>query len=382
MLALPFSTGPAGFLPALTVTLLCWLYMFSTGLLFMEATLWLPAGSNYLSITGTLLGKGGRWVAGIVYLYLYYCLLVAYWSLGSPLLSETLGFLTGWAPSPLLSNCIFTLFFGLVIFLGARVTDRLNFLLMVGLFVSYLALLGKGGSRVDEALLSHTRWGLALPALPTLFSAFGYHNMIPTVATYLGREPKRLLWAIFVGTFITLVIYALWQWMIIGILPAELIEETKREGLSITLPLEVATGSPWISNLARFFALFALTTSLLGVSLSLLDFMGDGLKISRKKGWGRLSLTLLVFLPPAFLAALFPGLFFRALAYAGGFGEAILNGLLPIGMVWVGVYLQKRRSALPFPGGRFSLALLFLFTLLVIGYEGRDLLFHLLERGG
>ena len=36
MLALPVATGPGGFLPAVTIYIICWLFMLCTGLLLLE----------------------------------------------------------------------------------------------------------------------------------------------------------------------------------------------------------------------------------------------------------------------------------------------------------------------------------------------------------
>ena len=105
----------------------------------------------------------------------------------------------------------------------------------------------------------------------------------------------------------------------------------------------------------------------------MVDFFVDGLKISEGVG-KRLILCLLVFLPPAIFAAYNPGIFIEALGIAGGFGEAILNGLFPIAMVWVGRYHLGLKGERMVPGGRLMLGALTLFTLLIIGIEIRHLI--------
>ncbi len=64
-----------------------------------------------------------------------------------------------------------------------------------------------------------------------------------------------------------------------------------------------------------------------------------------------------------------PTFFFSALKYAGSYGEATLNGLLPILMAWLGRYGYKLHSDYKLPGGRFTLSVLLLFTLYLIVYE-------------
>ena len=77
MLGLPLVTGVAGFFPGILITLAVWFFMYCTGLLFLEVTLWMPDGSNVLSISGRFFGKGGRLLSGGMFIFLYYCLMIA-----------------------------------------------------------------------------------------------------------------------------------------------------------------------------------------------------------------------------------------------------------------------------------------------------------------
>ncbi|MCB1082193.1 MAG: hypothetical protein KDK63_03500, partial [Chlamydiia bacterium] len=146
------------------------------------------------------------------------------------------------------------------------------------------------------------------------------------------------------------------------------------EGTSITAAFSVATGNPSFPLIARFFAFFAIVTSTLGVSFSMVDFIGDGLKIGERKGMKRLGLTLLVFAPPFVLAVLNPDIFTTALGVAGGFGEAFLNGLLPIGLIWVGKYRMKLKGGIPWLENKKILLVLALCALVVMAIEAIHLM--------
>ena len=100
----------------------------------------------------------------------------------------------------------------------------------------------------------------------------------------------------------------------------------------------------------------------------MVDFLADGLSV-HKEGWKRLMLCLAVFIPPSLIAGTYPGIFLEALGIAGGFGEAILNGLFPIGMVWIGRYKLHLGTEHQVKGGRIVLSLLLAFTFLIIGLE-------------
>jgi len=100
-----------------------------------------------------------------------------------------------------------------------------------------------------------------------------------------------------------------------------------------TQALQTIVGQSWISRVAQLFALSAIVTSFLAQSLSLVDFLADGLKIP-KVGYGRITLILLTLVPPFAFAFVYPGIFIRALNIGGGFSAVILFGIMPALMVW------------------------------------------------
>jgi len=368
ILALPIVTGLAGLYPTLIVNLICWLYMLATGLLFLEATLWLPDGANVLSITKKLLGRIGEGAGGVFFLFLYYCLMVSYLSGGASLFSLSIHV------NPSLGFALFTGFFILLVFAGAYVADHVNWLLMGGLVLTYIFIIGLGIEEVNLSNFTHQDWSLSLFAFPVLFSAYGYHNIIPTLSTYLNRDKNKLRSAIFLGTTIPFMIYTLWQMLILGIVPMLVLREANALGEPVSQILLAATRNPWVGRMAVAFGFFAIVTSLLGVALSMVDFLGDAF-VCRRVGFPRLLLTLLVFLPPAVISFFHTGIFIEALGIAGGFGEAFLNGILPIALVWSGRYHLKLAREDLLPGGRLFLFLLTLFTLFIIAIEIDHLFF-------
>lgn len=375
MLALPVVTGIAGFLPAIAVNLCCCLFMMATGLLLLEVILWMPDGANVLSLAGHFLGKWGKLIGGLSFLFLYYCLQVSYCAGGAPAFAKLINQLFGWQVTGEASFLLFAVFFGVLVFLGARSVNKINWLLMVGLFISFCMLIGIGSTEVQAGLLERADWRISLAATPVLFGAYGYHNLLPTLSTYLKRHLTMLRLAIVVGTLLPFLIYSIWQWMIIGTLTLAQIQAADMRGEPMTQTLQTIVGHPWLSLSGEFFGFFALVTSFLGVSLSMVDFLGDGLNIKRREGWLRLGLCLAVFMPPALFAASYPDIFIEAMGLAGGYGEAILNGLLPISMVWAGRYWLGLESEYSLFGGRPMLIVLLLITLFIMGIETHHLIF-------
>ncbi len=365
MLALPVLTAPGGFFPAVTIYVLCWLFMASTGLLLMEVFLWSKEEVNIVSMARMTLGNGGRIFAWILYIFLFYSLTVAYVSGGGELVEAIFeGTNRGNLElPPWLGSVIFVLVFAPFVALGAKAVDRVNVILMTGLIISFLFFVFLGFSHIDLQFLAHFDWRLALAATPVMFTSFGFQGIVPTLTNYLDRNPDRVKKAILFGSALPLIVYIIWEALILGVIPFDAMEAARDSGQSAVAPLKNILHLPWLYVVGQFFAFFAIVTSFLGVTLGLLDFLADGLKV-QKTGRGRALLALIIFIPPLLLAMFNPGIFLYALHYAGGLGCALLLGLLPILMAWSGRYRLKLKSSYSLPGGRVILLILILFVVL------------------
>lgn len=364
MLGIPLVTAQAGFLPALGITLLVWAFMVATGLLYLETTLWMHKGANILSMSYRFLGKSGRAVSGSIYLFLYYCLMIAYFAAGAPIFLSLLGF----NPSTM-GYLIYGFVFGGIIVFGIKAVDRINYILIIAMLIAYAALVGIGIPEISFERLEGSNISKAFFAAPILFSAFGFHNVIPSLTTYFDRDPKVLRKAILFGTLIPLIVYLIWQLLIIGIVPLDSIETALNEGRPATAALQSLTGNYWIATFGKFFGLFAILTSMLGVAFSMLDFIADGMKIKPNKILTRIFLCFLVFAPPFLLSSLDPKIFVIAIGFAGGFGEAFLNGLLPVLMVWIGRYRVQLGGTEQLFGKKPMLGILMIISVLVMVLE-------------
>jgi tyrosine-specific transport protein len=331
MLGIPLVTSEAGFFPAFCTTVGVWAFMILTGLLYVEVALSLPQGANIFTMAGRYLGTKGKVAAGGMFLFLYYCLLIAYIAGGTPLLGFIFKTGLGMELSAHTVLVLFGLLFGGVVWLGARAIDRVNLILSLAMISTYFVLVTIGSSEVVIAKLNTANWSKICIALPVMFSAFGYHNVVPSLCTYLNRDRKSLKLSIFCGTGLALIVYLVWQWLILGSLSQESIQKALAAGLPVTAALQSLTGRSSLFALGQGFAFFALVTSFLGVAFSMVDFLNDGLKWKGKK---RPLLVVMTFLPPALCAVLNPAIFETALGVAGGFGEAFLNGLLPVVLAW------------------------------------------------
>ena len=352
MLALPVITAMGGFLPASVIYLICWIFSASTGLLLLEVCQWMPQNANLVTMATQLLGRGGKIAAWILYIFLFYCLTVAYTAGGGGFVKTVIG-----GPQ-WLSTLIFSLVFGSFVYFGTKAVDRINYLLMAGLIGTYILFVVFGFKHVQFDNLKDSHWGYGILALPVMFTSFSYQGVIPSLNAYLERDAKMMRYAILIGSSIPFLTYILWELLILGIVPVEGLIAAKNAGTTAIEPLRYVLRDSPVYTIGQFFGFFALTTSFLGVTLGLLDFLSDSLEVE-KTPLKKLLLCALIYIPPILIVLVNPTIFFKALGYAGGVGCALLLGLLPVMMVWVGRY-RKNYSHLhiQLPGGKPILLLL------------------------
>lgn len=365
MLGLPVLSAPSGFIPSIFWFILSWLFMCSSGLLLLEVNLWFKEDVSLISMAKKTLGNFGQSLCWILFLFLFYCLLIAMVSASGSLTSQVFDQLAEVSLPHWVGSVAFTALFGFLVIIGTRAVDEFNRLLMLGLAISYLLMLMMGGPQIKLENLQYSEWKFSLLAVPAMVISFGYHNLIPSVTRYLKHEKHRLKHVVILGSFLPLIIYVLWQALILGIVPIENLTSVLEQGETATLALKNAAGNDWVVILAQHFALFAVVTTFLGITLSFVDFLADGFNLSNTLK-NRTVLCLLTLAPPFIISFTYSGLFLKALSYAGAFGAVILFGLLPVAMVWVGRNSQKNPENRLLPGGKISLSLVAAFAILVI----------------
>lgn len=377
MLGLPVFSAVAGFEPSLFMLVLSWLFMVTTGLLFLEVNLWFSDDVNMVSIAGRILGPMGKWVGWGAFLYLFYALMVAFISGSGELFSDFIFENSGVRSPPILCGLALCLLFGLFLFLGTRAVDLFNRVMILGLVISYILLVLTGFPHIDFVNLLHQDWGVATLVLPSMIISFGYHNLIPSLKTYLQGDLKRLRAVIVIGSAIPLLIYVIWMTLLLGIIPVEGeagFRQALNAGEMATQTLRSAVGSAWVTTAMHYLAFFSIVTTLLAVGLSFVDFLADGLHV-KKDARGKFFLCLLTLGPPFLFATVYPKLFFAALNYAGGFGAVLLFGVLPVAMVWNGRYGRAKieGAVRVVPGGKMLLVVVALFAAAIMGLQAVEL---------
>jgi tyrosine-specific transport protein len=377
MLGLPVLSALAGFVPSTVMFILSWLFMVTTGLLLLEVNLWYQDDISIISLADRTLGMIGKIIGWAGFLFLFYALMVAYISGTGELISDLAAELAGIQMPAWVGSLLISFLFGFMVYLGTHAVDLFNRVLMVGLIAAYAFLVYLGSSYVNPEYLQHREWSAVVIVIPTMIISFGFHNLIPTIKTYLNGDAKRLRLTIILGSLIPLVIYLIWEWLILGLVPVEGeggFRQALHQGDMATRALKNAIGSSLVVDLAHYFAFFAIVTSFLGVALSFVDFLADGLHIKKDRK-GKLLLCCLVIVLPFAFALIYPKVFLMALSYAGSFGAVVLFGILPAAMVWSGRYIQKIKGIRLVPGGKAVLILVILCATAIIGLQiYRDIL--------
>lgn len=371
ILALPMVTASAGVAHSSLLLLASWMLMTLGAFCILEVTLWLPEGTNLISMAKATLGREGQLLMWIAYLLLLYALLSAFMAGGGDLLENLLVLINVHFPISV-NTILFTVLFGAIVADGIRSVDWANRSLMSIKLAAFIVLIILVIPHIKSSNLITGSWSNLTIAIYPIFTSFGYAIVMPSLRTYFKSNLKALRLTTLIGSFIPLVCYLIWDFVVQGS-----IETSGSQGLAVmaqsqhavgdlTQALSTRLGSHFISSLAHVFTVICITTSFLAVSLSLNDFLIDGLKLKQnlKAKVKALSIT---FLPPLLIVLFYPGAFIKALSYAG-LCCVLLLMLLPALMCWSGRYHKKIASGYQLMGGPWLLLFEILASIVLLGY--------------
>lgn len=357
MLAIPMATAGLGFWVSSLVLIGIWLITVFSAYLILEVNLFLPAGTNLISMARATLGRPGEIIMWIAYLLLLYALLSAYTSGGADIIYN-LGSSLHIVLSTWLNALIFLLIFGTIVVIGIHGVDFANRILLTTKLLTFLLVAGFCVGIVNLDLMNHTDLSYLYSAIMPVITSFGFAIIMPSLRIYLDSNIALLRKTIFFGSLIPLICYLLWNFVVQGIIhSADLISfsASNHAVASLTDTLSTLTHNSLIGELTHLFTIICITTSFLGVSLCLVDFLRDGLRI-KAHIHGKLWPTMLAFIPPLVLVSCAPSLFIKALSYAGVMCVVLLM-LLPGLMAYRGRYQLNLPHVYEVCGGKYLLLL-------------------------
>jgi len=337
MLAMPLASAGVGFGVTLLLLLGLWGLMCYTALLLVEVYQHVSADTGLGTLARRYLGRPGQWLTGFSMLFLMYALTAAYISGAGELLAASL---SQWLSSNVPATTgvlLFTVVAGGIVCVGTHMVDMFNRVLFSAKIILLVVMLTLMMPHIHHTnlLTLPLKQGLALSAIPVIFTSFGFHGSVPSIVSYLNGDMRKLRWVFIIGSAIPLVAYLFWQLATLGaidsgVFSSLLAEHSGLNGLLQAVRQVVAT--PHVELAVHLFADLALATSFLGVSLGLFDYLGDLCQRSRKAS-GRLQTGLMTFVPPLIFALFYPQGFVMALGYAG-VALAILALIIPSLLVW------------------------------------------------
>ncbi|CAM3543015.1 Tyrosine-specific transport protein [Klebsiella spallanzanii] len=332
MLAMPLASAGVGFGVTLALLITLWALMCYTALLLLEVYQHVPADMGLGSLAARYLGRYGQWATGCCMLFLMYALTAAYISGAGELLASSLNQWLDWTLPPAAGVLIFTGIGGTVVCIGTSLVDLFNRFLFSAkiIFLAIMLALLLPHIHQMNLLTLPLQQGLALSAIPVIFTSFGFHGSIPSIVSYLGGDIRKLRRVFVIGSFIPLVAYIFWQLATLGSIdsPAFTALLAKNAGLNGLLEaIREVVASSHVELAVHLFADLALATSFLGVALGLFDYLADLFQRKNSAG-GRIQSGLITFLPPLAFALFYPRGFVMALGYAG-VALAVLALMLP-----------------------------------------------------
>ncbi|HFI5291197.1 TPA: tyrosine transporter TyrP [Klebsiella oxytoca] len=332
MLAMPLASAGVGFGVTLALLITLWALMCYTALLLLEVYQHVPADMGLGSLAARYLGRYGQWATGFCMLFLLYALTAAYISGAGELLASSLNQWLDWTLPPAAGVLIFTAIGGTVVCIGTSLVDLFNRFLFSAkiIFLAIMLALLLPHIHQINLLTLPLQQGLALSAIPVIFTSFGFHGSIPSIVSYLGGDIRKLRRVFIIGSFIPLVAYIFWQLATLGSIdsPAFTALLAQNAGLNGLLEaIREVVASSHVELAVHLFADLALATSFLGVALGLFDYLADLFQRQNSAG-GRLQSGLITLLPPLAFALFYPRGFVMALGYAG-VALAVLALMLP-----------------------------------------------------
>ena len=373
VLALPVDTAHLGFNIASLYYLLCWTFLTFGALYILEANLQLGVGVNLISMAKATLGMPGQVITWVTYLILLYALTAAYLTGTGEWMVE--GFqAVGLSIPKALGSFISALLVAAILIFGTHMVDMLNRGLMIALFAAFLTLVVVTLPFANVETITQQQQIFDLGPIPLIITGFGFAIIVPTLTDYLHGKPKQLRNVVLIGSLFPLIMYLVWEFLIMGVIPQEgvgsLLEIKQNQQPVVDLPRTLAhiVHHPWVTVLSKYFSIFALTTSILGVTLALMDFLADGFQI-RKSYRNKILLTIITFVPPLTFVFFYPAGFGFALSFAGIY-VSIMLGILPALMVYKGrTNPNLPRAPFKVAGGRFMILLTVVFFSGVIVIE-------------
>jgi len=345
-----------------------WFCMLVSGLMLLETNLHFEPGASFDTLTKATLGQFWRIVNGLSIAFVLYILTYAYISGGSSIVNHSLEGLGVSLPQSV-AGLVFAVVLASIVVISTKAVDRITTIMLGGMIITFFLAIGNLLIDIDTTkLLSPDGQASYAPylfaALPFGLASFGYHGNVPSLVKYYGNQPKTIIKALFIGTFIALIIYSCWLIATMGNIPrsqfVDIIAQGGNMGVLVAA-LSKVIASNWLNTMLTLFANLAVASSFLGVTLGLFDYLADlfGFDESRQ---GRLKTAAVTFIPPTILGILFPNGFLIAIGFAA-LAATIWAAIVPAMMAYKSRQMFADNPGFRVPGGTPLVVVVIIFGL-------------------
>lgn len=377
MIALPLVLAKLGLIPSIVLMISIWMLMCFTSLINLELNLQAGHGFSLGKLGRLFSGRIAEWVGTISLKILSYSLLAVFIYGGSSILQELLESKTAAEFSFAFLATIFALISMVLLLLPIRWIDYFNRFLFIGLLIVVAVLIMGLNLTIDWSDLpliskQYTDLSILSSVIPVVFTSFGFQVIFHTLANYCKMDPKMLKRAFFWGSLIPALVYIVWTCGILSVVyqnNPEFYEKMASGKAEIGELIQVLSGiAKWqsVQLLVWAVSLLAISTSVIGVGLGLMDSLKGMMAEKVVNSKVRTILASIITILPAYLVVmLVPNAFITVLGFAGMI-LALIAVLMPVYLFW-----KMKKDKLHYPELKKNYLILFAFlvALLVITCE-------------
>jgi tyrosine-specific transport protein len=314
VLGLPLGLYPSGYVPALFGTLVVYLCVLASGILMARLFI-ADHDSDLPSLFRRHLGKFGAVAFNVSYFTLAFCLLVAYWNYISGVFHNI---------TPLI--IVIGVLFYYCLCHRFEFLEKLNGMLTVGLIISFIVMVVSSFCCEKLPLFKFANWRKLPMALPVILCSFGYHQVVPMVCRRLNYDIRSISKALAIGAAIPLAINALILTVAFRVFTFDELARAAADNGNMFSLLMGRVQSAGLAYSGQLFGIFAVTTSMLGVSMAMKGALRDVLEAEKFPQ----KMVEVLILIPLVMAIMKPHLFITVLGVAGGIFGNLIAGLLPV----------------------------------------------------
>ena len=288
--------------------LACFLYMLTSLFLLLEANTYDDDQStNIIGMAKRHLGKTAEHIAWVCFMLLMYAALSAYISGASEIINSVVTFV------PILVTDAVRIFliafaFGGITFLGTCWIDQINRVLMFGLAFSYITMITTLLPHIQASNLTHNYTQYIPAAIPVVILSFTSHIILLSLREYLDNDIAQLKRVPYRQSYTAIdipFVGAYYRWhhpTSRRIRHAEYrVQFPPHPIANLSQAIAHKVGNNILGQNNNLFAFCALTTSMLGVLLSLRDFLADGFHANTQTNQNAFLLIVLCLQPPTLL---------------------------------------------------------------------------------